>query len=212
MTHNGDTPADAQITRLTRRALRLAQFTIAYNVAEGVIAVTAGLVAGLISVIGFGFDSAIESLTAVLVALRLAARLRHGIADEPKERQTLRLVAISFFILAAYVTIEGIRNLTTGERPHGSPVAIILLVASLIVMPVLASAKKRVGVALHDNLILADAAQTKICVLLSISTLLGVGLFQLTGTAWLDPAAGFIIAAFAIHEGREAWAGELVDD
>ena len=79
-------------------------------------------------------------------------------------------------------------------------------------MPVLAAAKKRVGMALQDNLILADAAQTKICVLLSISTMLGVGLFQLTGAAWLDPAAGFIIAAFAVHEGREAWAGELIDD
>ncbi len=79
-------------------------------------------------------------------------------------------------------------------------------------MPVLAAAKKRVGMTLQDNLILADAAQTKICVLLSISTLLGVGLFHLTGAAWLDPAAGFIIAAFAVHEGHEACAGELVDD
>ncbi|KDE96750.1 cation transporter (plasmid) [Mycolicibacterium crocinum] len=212
MTNISGAPTDAEITRLTRKALRLARFTIAYNVAEGVIAVTAGLVAGLISVIGFGFDSAIESLTAILVALRLSARLRHGVADERKERQTLRLVAISFFILAAYVTMEGIRNITTGERPHSSPLALILLVASLIVMPVLAAAKKRIGLALHDNLVLADAAQTKICVLLSISTLLGVGLFELTGAAWLDPAAGFVIAAFAIHEGREAWHGELVCD
>lgn len=212
MTNISGAPSDAELTRLTRKALRLARFTIAYNIAEGVIAVTAGLVAGLISVVGFGFDSAIESLTALLVALRLSARLRHGVADERKERQTLRLVAISFFILAAYVTIEGIRNITTGEKPHNSLVALILLVASLIVMPVLAAAKKRIGLSLHDNLILADAAQTKICVLLSVSTLLGVGLFELTGAAWLDPAAGFVIAAFAIHEGREAWAGELVED
>ena len=212
MTNTGGAHTDEQTIRLTRRGLRLAQFTIAYNVAEGAIAVTAGLVAGLISVIGFGFDSAIESLAAILVALRLTARLRHGIADQRKERLALRLVAISFLILAAYVTIEGIRALATGETPQSSPVALILLVASLFVMPVLAAAKKRVGMALQDNLILADAAQTKICVLLSISTLLGVGLFQLTGAAWLDPAAGFIIAAFAVHEGREAWTGELVDD
>ena len=212
MTNTGGAPADAQTTRLTRRALRLAQFTIAYNVAEGVIAVTAGLVAGLISVTGFGFDSAIESLSAILVALRLSARLRQGAVDEGKERQTLRLVAVSFFILAAYVTVEGIRNIASGERPRGSPVAVILLVASLIVMPLLAAAKKRLGRTLRDNLILADAAQTRICMLLSISTLLGVGLFQLTGTAWFDPAAGFIIAVLAVHEGREAWAGELVDD
>lgn len=201
-----------QTERLTRRGLRLAQFTVAYNVVEGVVAVTAGLLAGLVSVIGFGFDSAIESIAAVLVALRLSARLRHGVADERKERLTLRLVAISFFILAAYVTVEGIRSLASGEEPERSPVAIVLLVASLIVMPVLAAAKTRVGHALKDNLILADAVETKICVLLSISTLLGVGLFQLTGAAWLDPVAGFVIAAFAIHEGREAWHGELVDE
>ncbi len=212
MTNTGGAHADEQTIRLTRRGLRLAQFTIAYNVAEGVIAVTVGLVAGLISVVGFGFDSAIESLAAILVALRLSARLRHGIADQRKERLALRLVAISFFILAAYVTMEGIRSVATSERPQSSPPALILLVASLIVMPVLAATKKRVGMALQDNLILADAAQTKICVLLSISTLLGVGLFQLTGAAWLDPAAGFVIAAFAVHEGHEAWAGELVAD
>jgi divalent metal cation (Fe/Co/Zn/Cd) transporter len=201
-----------QIERLTRRGLRLAQLTIAYNVAEGAVAVAAGLIAGLISVVGFGVDSAIESMSAVLVALRLSERLRHGLADERKELIALRVIAISFFMLAGYVTFEGIRSLIVGERPGSSPVALALLVLSLVVMPILAAAKKRVGVALHDNLILADAAETKICVLLSVSTLLGVGLFQFTGAAWLDPVAGFVIAAFAIHEGREAWAGELVDD
>lgn len=212
MTNTAESSADEQAYRLTRRGLRLARFTIAYNIAEGVIAVSAGLAVGLVSVIGFGFDSAIESLAAVLVAQRLSARLRHGVADERKERLALKLVAISFYVLAAYVIIEGVRNLASGERPQSSPVALILLVASLIVMPLLAAAKRRVGVALHNNLILADAAQTKICVLLSVSTLLGVGLFQLTGAAWLDPVAGFVIAAFAIHEGREAWAGELVEE
>jgi divalent metal cation (Fe/Co/Zn/Cd) transporter len=212
VTNTSDPHAHEQEHRLTKRGMRLAQFTIAYNIAEGVIAVTAGLAAGLISVIGFGFDSAIESLAAVLVAGRLSARLRHGVADERKERLALKLVAISFFVLAAYVIIEGIRNIATGERPQPSPVAMILLVVSLIVMPLLAAAKRRVGLALSDNLILADAAQTKICMLLSVSTLLGIGLFQLTGAAWVDPVAGFIIAAFAIHEGREARAGELVED
>lgn len=197
---------------LTRRGLLLAQFTVAYNLVEGVVAVTVGLLAGLVSVVGFGVDSAIESIVAVLVGLRLSARLRDGHPDERKERLTLRLVAASFFILAAYVIFEGIRSLVSGEKPEPSTVAIVLLVLSLIVMPVLAAAKKRVGTALKDNLILADAVETKICVLLSISTLAGVGLFQLTGAAWLDPVAGFVIAAFAIHEGREAWEGELVED
>ncbi len=202
----------AETERLTRRGLRLAQFTVGYNVIEGAVAITAGLMAGLVSVVGFGIDSAIESIAAVLVAIRLSARLRHGHADERKERIALKLVASTFFLLAAYVTIEGIRRLVGGEEPESSPLAIGLLVASIIVMPVLAAAKKKVGTQLKDNLILADAAQTRICVLLSISTLLGVGLYALTGAAWLDPVAGFIIAAFAIHEGKEAWEGELVED
>jgi divalent metal cation (Fe/Co/Zn/Cd) transporter len=203
---------DEEVEKLTRRGLRLAQFTVAYNVVEGVVAITAGIAAGLVSVIGFGIDSGIESIAAVLVGLRLAARLRHGHADERKERITLKLVAVTFFILAAYVTFEGIRSLVIGERPESSPLAIGLLVASIIVMPVLAAMKTRVGRKLGDNLILADAAETRICVLLSISTLLGVGLYMLTGAAWLDPVAAFVIALFAIHEGREAWEGELVDD
>ena len=203
----------AQATeRLTRRGLRLAQFTVAYNVVEGAVAITAGVLAGLVSVIGFGIDSGIESISAVLVGLRLSARLRHGEADERKERITLRLVAITFFLLAGYVTVEGIRSLVVGETPERSPLAIGLLVASLVVMPLLAEAKRRVGVALSDPLILADAAETRICVLLSVSTLIGLIVFALTGAGWVDAVAGFVIAAFAIHEGREAWEGGLEHD
>lgn len=203
---------DAEVEKLTRRGLRLAQFTVGYNVIEGIVAITAGIAAGLVSVIGFGIDSGIESIAAVLVGLRLAARLRHGHADERKERITLKLVAVTFFILAAYVTFEGVRSLIIGERPESSPLAIGLLVASIVVMPILAAMKTRVGRRLGDNLILADAAETRICVLLSISTLLGVGLYMITGAAWLDPVAAFVIALFAIHEGREALEGELVED
>lgn len=206
------TLSPAEVERLTRRGLRLAQFTVAYNVVEGVVAITVGLMAGLVSLVGFGLDSGIESAAAVLVGLRLAARLRHGQADEAKERRTLKAVAITFFVLAAYVIIEGIRDLLGGEAPDNSVVGLVLLVASVVIMPLLARAKRRVGTQLGDPLILADAAETKICVLLSISTLLGLGLYALTGAAWLDPVAGFVIAAFAIHEGREAWEGELVED
>jgi divalent metal cation (Fe/Co/Zn/Cd) transporter len=204
------TPSETE--QLTRRGLRLAQFTVAYNVVEGAVAITAGVMAGLVSVVAFGIDSGIESVAAVLVGLRLAARLRHGEVHEDKERRALRLVAITFFLLAGYVTFEAFRSLTGGEEPDSSPVSIVLLIASLIVMPVLAAAKRRVGVQLgNDALILADAAETRICVLLSVSTLLGVGLYELTGAGWLDPVAGFVIAAFAIHEGREAWEGELIE-
>ena len=198
--------------RLTRRGLRLAQFTVAYNVVEGVFAITAGIAAGFVSLLGFGLDSGIESATAILVGLRLAARLRHGEADEAKERRTLKFVSITFFVLAVYVVVAGIRDLVVGAQPDASPVGIGLLVASVIVMPILAVMKRRVGTALGDSLILADAAETKICVLLSVSTLLGLVFYALTGAAWIDPVAGFIIAVFAINEGREAWHGELVED
>ena len=204
--------SEQETERLTRRGLRLAQFTVVYNVAEGAIAITAGLLAGLVSLVGFGVDSGIESLAAVLVGLRLSARLRHGTTDEAKERRALKAVAITFFILAAYVTVEAVRSLLGDEEPSTSTVGLVLLVASIVIMPLLAAAKRRVGLALGgDPLILADAAETRICVLLSISTLLGLGLYAVVGWPWLDPVAGFVIAAFAVHEGREAWEGQLVE-
>ncbi|MFP5415583.1 MAG: cation diffusion facilitator family transporter [Actinomycetes bacterium] len=199
----------AETEALTRRGLRLAQFTVGYNVVEGVLSVAAGVTAGLVSLVGFGIDSGIESISGVLVALRLSARLRHGSIDEAKERRALRLVAVTFFLLAAYVTFEGVRDLLGKETPDASPLGVGVLLASLVVMPLLAAAKGRVGRRLEDPLILADAAETRICVLLSASTLVGLVLFQVTSAAWLDAVAGFVIAAFAIHEGREAWAGEL---
>jgi hypothetical protein len=199
--------------RLTRRGLRLAQFTVAYNVVEGVVAISAGVAAGLVSLVGFGLDSGIESVSAVIVALRLSARLREGSTDEVKERRALRGVAITFFALAGYVIVVGVRDLMSGDQPESSPLGIAVLLASLVVMPWLAWAKTRVGRALDDDrLILADAAETRICVLLSASTLLGLLAFAWTGQAWLDPVAGFVIAAFAIREGREAWEGELLED
>lgn len=204
---------EAETEHLTRRGLRLAQFTVAYNLVEGALAISVGLMAGLVSLVGFGLDSGIETAASVLVGLRLAARLRHGEADEAKERRTLKAVAITFFVLAAYVTVEGVRALIVGEAPESSTVGIVLLVASVIIMPLLARAKRRVGLALGgDQVILADAAETRICVLLSISTLVGLGLYALIGAAWLDPVAGFVIALFAVHEGREAWEGELVEE
>lgn len=222
-------------TALTRRGLHLAQLTIAYNVVEGVVAVGAGVAAGLVSVIGFGIDSGIETAAAVLVALRLSARLRRGAtvgvagtsrrehpdehdpaepdpAELRRERRTLRAVAATFFLLAAWVTAQGVRALVVGAEPETSPVALGVLVASLVIMPVLAAAKYRVGRALGDPLVLADAAETRVCVWLSVATLAGLLAFWWTGQAWIDPVAGFAVAAFAVHEGIEAWQGELVED
>lgn len=203
----------AEVDRLTRRGRRLAQITVAYNVVEGLVAIAAGASAGLVSLLGFGLDSGIESVTAVLVAIRLAARLRDAEPDETSERRTLRVVALLFFALAAYVVAEGARALLTHETPTSSPVGLVVLCASVIAMPLLARAKTRVGVALGgDRLILADAAETRLCLLLSVSTLLGLGLFAITGATWLDPAAGLVVAVLAIREGLEAWEGELIED
>ena len=204
-------PADAE--RLTRQGLRLARFTVAYNLIEGAVAITAGLLAGLVSLVGFGVDSGIESAASVLVGLRLAARLRHGQADEAKERRALKLVALTFFVLAAYVTIEGVRALLGGEAPDNSAVGLVLLVASIIVMPALARAKRRVAERLGgDPLILADAAETKICVLLSISTLLGrprlQPLAQFRGTAtsrWAIPGSRRLGLLVRSRSGGSRW-------
>lgn len=205
--------APGEVHRLTRRGLHLARFTVAYNVVEGAVAIAAGVTAGLVSLVGFGLDSGIESAAAVLVGLRLAARLRHGEPDEDRERRTLKAVAVTFYLLAAYVVVEGGRDLLGGEEPGTSAVGVALLTASLVVMPLLARAKRRVALQLGgDRLILADAAETRICTLLSVSTLAGLVLYAWTGAAWLDPAAGFVVAAFAVHEGREAWEGELAED
>ena len=120
--HRDTTLTAAETERLTRRGLRLAQFTVAYNVIEGAVAITVGLLAGLVSVVGFGIDSGIESIAAVLVGLRLAARLRHGHADEPRSAAPSSWSPVTFFLLAAYVIIEGIRSLLGGEEPESSPV------------------------------------------------------------------------------------------
>ena len=150
--------ASASTEALTRRGLRLTQLTVAYNVIEGIVAVTIGLMAGLVSLVGFGLDSGIESAAAVLVGLRLASRLRHGDIDEAKERRTLKAVAITFYVLAAYVIIEGVRSLLGDEAPETSWIGIGLLFASVIIMPVLAREKTKVAQQLGgDRLILASS-------------------------------------------------------
>jgi hypothetical protein len=201
-----------QTERLTRRGLRLAQFTVAYNVVEGVVAVTAGLLAGLVSVIGFGFDSAIESIAAVLVALAAI-----GAAAPRRGRRTQRTThpAPGRGLLPCAGRLRHRRRHPQPGRRRGTRALPGSDRAAGALADRDADPGGRQDTRRHrpaHNLILADAAETKICVLLSISTLLGVGLFQLTSAAWLDPVAGFVIAAFAIHEGREAWNGELVND
>ena len=197
---------------LARRAVGLAWFTISYNLIEGVIAIAAGVVAGAVSLIGFGIDSGIEVAAATVVLVRLTAELRGGEPDEGKEKVALRFIAVTFFLLAGYLVFEGVRSLVLGETPDTSPVGIALTGASIVIMPVLAWFKFRVGRAMGSKLVLADAAETRLCAWLSVSTFAGLVLYALVGWTWLDAVAGFVIAIFAAMEGREAWEGELVHE
>jgi hypothetical protein len=197
---------------LARRAVRLEQLTIGYNLMEGVTAVTFGLLARSIALTGFGFDSWIEVAAATVVLQRLLAEPRHGQVDETKQRRALRFIAITFFTLAAYLTVEGVRDLLIAARPETSPVGIGLTAASLVIMPTLARFKRHTGQALGSPLVIADAAETRLCAWLSVSTLAGLVAYATIGWTWIDPAAGFIIAAFALKEGKEAWKGELACD
>jgi divalent metal cation (Fe/Co/Zn/Cd) transporter len=197
---------------LARRALGLGAFTIAYNVVEAVVAVVAGATAGAVSLLGFGFDSGIEVASAVVVVVRLAAEVRGAAPDERTERFALRAVAVTFFLLAGFLVATGIRDLLVGARPETSLVGIVLTAVSIVVMPLLARAKHRVGVRMGSALVVADAAETRLCAVLSVTTFVGLLAFLLLGWTWLDPVAGFVIAVFALLEGREAWEGELAEE
>ena len=194
------------------RAVRYARITIGYNIIEGIVAVTAGAAAGAVSLIGFGADSALEVVAATVVLTRLLTEIKGGQPDEAKERRALRFIALTFFALAAYVTAEGIRDLIAGERPDTSIVGIVLTGLSIVIMPWLAGVKRKVGQEMNSRLVVADAAETKLCAWLSVSTFAGLLAYAVWGWTWLDPVAGFVIAVFAIVEGKEAWAGELVCD
>ena len=195
--------------RLQVRGIRLEQFTIFYNVFEGIIAITAGLIASYISLIGFGVDSGIEVFAAVLVLTRLRAQFYGGEFDETKERRALKLIGLTFFVLAIYVSVSSLRNLYFGSTPEVSEVGIALTLLSVLIMPSLAHLKMKTGKQIGSILLIADAKETRLCAWLSASTLAGLVSFYLFEWSWLDSVASLIIAVFAVMEGREAWAGEL---
>ena len=204
-----ETRTRRRLSRPARRAVAYEGVTIGYNILEGAVAVAAGLVAGSVALTGFGVDSGIEVAAATVVLVRLLAELRGSGVDERKERLALRFIAVTFFALAVYVLVEGARDLLTGARPDTSPVGIGLTAASIVIMPWLAWAKRRAGEQLGSRLVIADAAETRLCALLSVSTFLGLLGFAAFGATWIDSVAGFVIAYFAVREGREAWAGEI---
>ncbi len=186
---------------LRTRARWLAYLTIAWNSVECAVAVAAGVAAGSIALVGFGLDSLVEVFAGSVVLWRLRGE------DEERERRALRLIALSFFALAAYVVAESTRDLFVGADADESAVGIGLAVVSLLVMPALAVAKRRTGQALGDPVVLADAKETLLCSYLSAVLLAGL-LLAGFGLAWADPLAALVIAGLAVREGLEAWRGE----
>lgn len=195
--------APADRARLGRRARLLAAVSVTYNLVEAVVAISAGLVAGSVALVGFGLDSLVEVSSGLIILWQF----RHAL-PESRERLALRLMALSFFALAAYVAVESVRALAGGQDPESSPVGIGLAVASLAVMPLLSRAQRRTGKALGSNAVVADATQTLLCAYLSAVLLVGLLLNATLGWSWADPAAGLVIAVLALKEGREAWRGE----
>jgi divalent metal cation (Fe/Co/Zn/Cd) transporter len=178
-------------------------------VLEAVIAVSAGLVAGSVALVGFGLDSMVEVSSGLIILWQF----RHPM-PESREQQALRLMAMSFFALAAYVGFESVRSLVGGHEADPSPVGIGLAIASLVIMPLLSWAQRRTGRALGSDAVVADSTQTLLCTYLSAVLLAGLVLNAAAGWSWADPLAGLVIAAVAVKEGREAWRGEgcCVDD
>jgi divalent metal cation (Fe/Co/Zn/Cd) transporter len=197
------TPTAAERARLGRRAQLLAGASVTYNVIEAVIAITAGLVAGSVALVGFGLDSVAEVSSGLIILWQFRRRL-----PETRERQALRLMACSFFALAAYVAFESVRALFFGGEPDASPVGIGLAAASLVIMPFLSWAQRHTGKALGSNAVVADSTQTLLCTYLSAVLLVGLVLNATLGWSWADPVAGLVIAAVAVREGLEAWRGE----
>jgi len=188
---------------LSRRVRLLVAATITYNVVEAVVAISAGNVASSTALIGFGLDSVIEVASAAAVAWQFS-----GKDPEARERTALKVIAASFFALAAYVTVESIRTLFGADAAEHSTVGIVLAAVSLLVMPFLSHAQRRAGRELGSASAVADSKQTLLCTYLSGVLLVGLLLNSLFGWYWADPLVALVIAAVAIKEGREAWRGE----
>ncbi|MFE0801217.1 cation transporter [Streptomyces sp. NPDC058812] len=198
-------PSSVRRDTLTRRIRLLVAATIAYNVIEAVVAITAGTLASSTALVGFGLDSVIEVSSATAVAWQFSA---HDPAiRQAREQRTLRIIAVSFFALAAYVTIDSLRALTgTGEADHSIP-GIVLAALSLAIMPFLSAAQRKAGRELGSASAVADSKQTLLCTYLSAVLLVGLLANLLLGWSWADPIAALVIAAIAVKEGRDAWQG-----
>jgi divalent metal cation (Fe/Co/Zn/Cd) transporter len=200
--HAHDTAPVAEHARLGRRARALAGASVAYNAVEGVVAIAAGTVAGSAALVGFGLDSAVEVASGLVILWQFA----HAVPAS-RERLAQRLIALSFFVLAGYVTVDSTRALLAGDEPDASAVGITLAAVSLAVMPVLSRMQRRTGRALGSGAVVADSNQTLLCTYMSAVLLVGLVLNAALGWSWADPVAGLVIAGVAAREGVDAWRG-----
>jgi cation diffusion facilitator family transporter len=191
--------------RLQRRGVRLEWFTVAWNVAEALVAIAAGAAAGSIALIGFGVDSGIE----VIAASALLWRFRQASADASEaehgraERRALYVVSATFFALAAYIAFEAIQGLASRDEPESSTIGLVLAVVSLVVMPTLAYSKQQTGRALASRALQADAVETWVCAYLSLALLAGVGFHVAFGWWWADPVAALAMLPVIVWQGWE---------
>lgn len=200
--HLDTTEAAQAAGGLVRRARLLAWATIIWNVIEAVVAIAAGSAAGSLALVGFGVDSTIEVGSAVVVLWRL------NDVSEDREERALKLIAVSFMLLAVWIVVQSVRSLAGGTTPEVSVVGIVLTGLSVVVMPLLARAKQTVGRAMDSAVVLADAVETWLCTSLSAIVLAGLALNAAFGWWWADPVAALGIAWLAVREGREAWEGD----
>lgn len=191
--------------RLAARVRLLSWASLGYMTLEGGIAVLAGVLAGSVALIGFGFDSAIEGFASAIIVWRFA---RHRVLSESAELRAQKLVAIQFFVLAPYVGFESVKAVVEGDRPHVSWLGIALSASSLVVMPYLGTAKRRLADRLGSAATKGEGRQNMLCAFLAGALLLGLLGNAAFGAWWLDPVVGLLIAAVAIKEGAEAWRGE----
>jgi divalent metal cation (Fe/Co/Zn/Cd) transporter len=196
--------AQARTTVLRRRVRLVVAATIAYNLVEAAVALTAGAVASSSALLAFGGDSVVEVMSAAVIAWQFAGGRNH----EDREHTALRIVAFSFFALAAVVTADALRSLLGAAEPQHSTPGIVLAALSLTIMPALAWLERRTGRELGSASVVADSKQLLICSALSGVLLAGLVLNSALGWAWADPVAALVIAAVAVREGREALRGD----
>lgn len=195
----------AEWLRAARRARALSWLSLVWMGAEGAIAITAGILAGSIALIGFGLDSAIEGIASLVIVWRFSG---HRLLSHTAEERAQKLVAIQFFILAPYVAFEAVQQLVGGAHPETSVLGMVLTATSLVGMPFLGIVKQRLAAQLGSSATHGEGAQNLLCAYLAGAVFLGLAGNALFGWWWLDPIAALVIAAVAVHEGLETWRGE----